>query len=94
MEEHGIKELKEALVGANELTMVLLSQFKDGVQFTDFAALFAKYQTDAELKAKLDAAVSGLGKVPQEVGDLSLTEGLDLAIVQMGYVPKILAALK
>lgn len=90
----GIKEAKEALVGVNELAICLAERLKDGVGVDDMVALFMKLQSDDEFKAKLAAAADGIGAVPAELKDLSLAEGMELAVVQIAYVPKLLAAIK
>lgn len=89
----GIKESKEALVGVNELSMVLIELLKDGAQFSDASALIMKLQ-DPEIMGKLNAALSGLKQVPGEIKDLDLQEGIELAMLQASYVPKILEKLK
>lgn len=88
------KESKELLVGVNELALVLIGALKDGVQVGDFAALFMKYQSDAILKQKLDAAISGLSGLKAEFASFGLMDGLDLAQTQISYIPKILEAFK
>lgn len=91
----GIQETKEAIVGLNEMAIALIGVFKDGVQpVQDFSELFAKYQKDPELKAKIDAAVKGIQNVPAELAELSLTETAELVGIQVTYVPKIVQALK
>lgn len=89
-----IKETKEALVGANELTLVILELVKDGVQFSDAVSLVNKLSSDPVLKQKLDEALSGLKVVPEEIKDIDLNEGIELAMLQAQYVPKILEKLK
>ena len=94
-EKQGIKETKEAIVAVNELAIAVIGAVKDGVQpVQDFAALFSKYQSDADFKAKIDAAVQGIQAVPAELADLSLTETAELVGIQVAYVPKIVEALK
>ena len=90
----GVKETKEMLVGANELTIALLAQLKDGFQMADLAALFAKLQADEDFKAKLQAAYDGMAGIPAEMKDISMAEGIELALVQVQYLPKIIAAAK
>ena len=97
MEEQklGIKETKEALVGVNELSVALIQQFKDGFQpVADVSELYAKLAANPEVSSKLMAAYQDIGKVPAEVKDLDLAEGLELAAVQIAYVPKLVEALK
>jgi hypothetical protein len=84
----GIKETKEALVGVNEVSLALMIQFKDGVQATDFPELYAKIVADKEFEAKVKAAYDNYKAIPEEVKDLDPGEALELAGVQLEYVPK------
>lgn len=90
----GIKETKELLVGVNELSLVLLKAFKDGIQAKDALELFEAIRSNPELQAKLMQAYEGYGSLPAEMSDVSLAEGLELAQTQLEYLPKILEALK
>lgn len=89
-----VKEVKEALVGINEVAILLIKNLKDGAQISDAAAIIAQLMADEALKAKLSAAVAGCSAIPAELGDLDLAEGLELGMVQLSYIPKILEALK
>ncbi len=90
----GIKETQEMLVGVNELSIALLVAMKDGFQMTDLSDLFMKLQTDEAFKAKLQAAYDGMNAIPAEAKDISMAEGIQLALVQVQYLPKIIAAAK
>lgn len=93
-EQYGIKETKEAIVGVNELSLVLIDRLKDGYQSSDLTALVQKLLMDAQFKKVLEDAAKGINDVPKELKDLSLTEGVEIVKLQMEFVPKILAALK
>lgn len=90
----GIKETQEALVGINEVAILLASRLKDGVGVDDFAAVWEKLNNDAEFKAKLEAAYQGVSQVPSEIKDLDVGEIVSLVMAQAGYVPKLVEALK
>lgn len=90
----GIKETSEMLVGVNEVTLVFVKHLKDGVQLGDFAAFWSEFQNNAEFKAKVQAAYEGASAVPSEAGDLDLSEGMQLAGIQLSYLPRIVEALK
>lgn len=91
----GVKETKELLVGVNELALILVARLKDGFQASeDIAAIIAKLQADEDFKAKMKAAYDGVAAIPDEVKDLDLAEGIELALAQAAYVPKILEAAK
>ena len=88
--KYGIKETKEALIGVNEVSLELAKKFKDGVQVTDFTEFYSKLTSDADFKAKVQAAYEGYKAIPDEVKDIDGGEGLELAVVQLDYTPKFL----
>ena len=91
----GIKETKELLVGVNEVALVLIERLKDGIQIgDDIAAIIAKWQSDSDFQAKLTLAVMGINGIPEEVKDIDVNEGVELATIQLSYIPRILAAAK
>lgn len=90
----GNKETKEALVGLNEVALLIGSRFKDGVQFSDFSAFFAALTADAEFKSKMEAAWEGHKSIPTEIKDLDVAEILELVEVQADYVPKLIESMK
>lgn len=90
----GVKETKEMIVGINEVGLVLMGGFKDGVQFSDFASFWSTYQNDANFKLVLQAAWDNYQAIPAEIKDIDVGEGLELAAVQLEYVPKMLDILK
>ena len=93
--ESGIKETKDALVGALEVTVVIINRFKDGIQLgDDISAILEKWKNDKEFKARLKEAIDGAAKIPEEVKDLNLSEGFELMGVLIGYGPKIIGAFK
>lgn len=92
--KEGIKETKEMVVGLNALSLLLINKFKDGVQFTDFTEMYAHLQTDKDFEEKLKEAYDNYQAIPVEVKDIDAGEGLELASVQLEYVPKILDGLK
>ena len=89
-----IKETKEAFIGVNELSLFLIERLKDGVGIDDAIALFQALTTDEEFKAKLGAAVEGISLVPGELKDLDVSEGMELAVIAISYVPKYVEAFK
>lgn len=90
----GVVETKEALIGVNELALYLISRFKDGLGLDDALDLFAKLASDAQFKEVFSKAIEGIGNVPGEVKDLDLYEGMELAELQIRYVPKYVEAFK
>ncbi len=90
----GIKEISEAIIGINEVGIEILTQFKDGIQFGDFEKFYMDFMQNSDFKAKVQAAYQGVSAIPAEISDLDLSEGLQLAGVQLGYLPRIVEALK
>lgn len=90
-----IKETKEALIGINEIALLIATRLKDGLQLVeDISAVIAKLTTDAEFQAKLKDAYENIGAIPEEVKDLQIGEVVELVGVQVGYIPKFVDALK
>ena len=93
-DEHGVKEFKELLEGCNELALYLVERLKDGVGADDLTDLMSKLMVDGEFKGKMEAAYEGLDKLGDEVKDIDLGEGVELAMVQLNYLPKYVEAFK
>ena len=91
----GIKETKEAVVGVLVLGALVAKELKNGFQFPgDLVALFAAIQSDEAKKAKLEAAVGAIEKVPAEIKDISVAEGIELASAVIAELPALIEALK
>jgi hypothetical protein len=75
-----VKEVKEAAVGLVKLAKVLAELAKDGIDWKDGAALAAKIVGDEAFRSALVDAVDGVAKIPAEVGDLKLDEGLEIVM--------------
>lgn len=91
---YGVDQTKELLVGVNELSIVLIKHLKDGVQLADAPAILDDLKNNPEVLAKLLAAKDRISEVPAEIKDVDFMEGVQLAMVQAAYVPKILEAAK
>lgn len=89
-----VNNVKEVLVALNMIGITLIKQLKDGFQVTDIGEVVAEIMGSAELKAALVAAVEGITAIPGEIADVSIPEGIELAVTQLEFLPKILAALK
>ena len=88
-----IKETRELLVGINELSIVLIKQLKDGVQFNDVVELWTKIQADADFRTKLTLAIENVKAVPTEFKESTLQDKLDLIQTELNYIPLIVATL-
>lgn len=89
----GIQETKEVLVAVDEVALELVKGFRDGVQFTDFVTFWEDYKNNADFQAKLKAAWDNHQAIPAEIGDLDISEFADLAMTEVAYVPKFIAAI-
>ncbi len=85
-----IVDTKELLIGVNELALEIIKQTKDGLQIgQDLASIFARFQNDPVFAEKLTVAVKGISNVSAEIKDLSVQEGIELASIQLQYIPEI-----
>ena len=90
----GVKELSEGLEGANALSLYMVGALKDGLQVADLTGLLDKWKNDEEFKAKLTAAAEGASKIPDEIKDIDVGEGIELAALQVKYVDDYIEAVK
>ena len=89
-----VKNTKEVLIAANEIALFIVERLKDGIGVDDAVALYTKIISDEDFKAKVVAAYDEIAKVPAEVKDIDIYEGVELITLQTSYVPKIIDALK
>lgn len=94
MENKGVKETKEVMVGFLVIASLMAKHFKDGVQVADFAQIMAKVAADEELKAKIEAAYKDVELVKAEVSDLSMAEGFELVSAALPELMKLVEAIK
>ncbi len=87
-EQHGIKETKELLQGVMSLAILMTKRFKDGFQMDDLSAILAEMSLNPEFRD----AVSGLKKLPAEVKDIDLAEGMELGMLVLKRVPEVIKA--
>ena len=88
--EMGIKESKEALEGMMELSICMMEVFKDGMQLSDAMELWDKLKNDPSVSAKMMMAYEGYKKIPSEMKDLDIAEGIQLAMCVMQRVPDMI----
>lgn len=89
-----VTELKEVIEAVLEVSIKITSVLKDGYQPADLAVIFELFSKDSEMKNKIAKAYDGISKIGGEVHDLDASEGIELAIAIMLYVPKFIEALK
>lgn len=90
----GIKETKELALGVIHLGFYVAKLLKDGFQVEDIGSFIGKLSGDEEFKAILTAAYQDVHLVQGEVKDITLVEGLELAMAITPAVLKELEALK
>lgn len=91
----GVKEIKEVIDGSAALVVAVAKKLKDGFQASDVSELISEVlKGDSELKAKLQAAIDGIGQVPAEAADISILEGLSLGSHVLGKIKEVGESLK
>ena len=90
----GIQETLEVLQAVNELALVLVKNFKDGVQVGDAVAIVSQLLSDEEFKAKIGKAFENVSKVPAEIADFGLEDAGVLFSEEIAFVPKLISAFK
>lgn len=90
----GIKETKELLTGLNTLAIELINVLKDGVSASDAVTLLAHISSSDSLKKALEDAYQGISAVPTEIKDINLAEALELAALQIEFIPQVVTAMK
>lgn len=94
MDDKGIQQTKELLKGVLDLAKVVAEVLQDGAQVSDLVSGFAKLEGDPVKKAEVAAALAGITEVPSELKDISIAEGVELAMVIVQDLPALLAAFK
>jgi hypothetical protein len=92
--EYSIENTKQVLDAFFDLLIVMIPKFHDGVQAQDFFEIAAKITSDQELQAKIVKAYNDVELVPKEVGDLQVSEILELISFIVAKAPALLAALR
>lgn len=90
----GVNETKEVLTAINELALVVIKHVKDGFAVSDIPAIISELMITDSFKLALVQAVEGIARVPSEIKDVDFMEGMELAKIQLAFIPKILEALK
>ena len=93
-EKMTIKETKEFVEAMFAISLVLTKHFADGVQGGDFAAIWAEMQSNSELREKLALAYEDYRKIPAEIKDIDIYEGMELATCSVTFIPKLIKVLR
>lgn len=88
----GIKETKEACLGLICIAGCLIKELRvDGAKAADLVKAAEAIMADPVKKQKVLDAYQGASQIIGEVKDISLAEGLELA---MAIVPEVISAVK
>lgn len=92
--KESVKDLKEVIEAILEISVHITAALKDGYQATDLSKLFSVFAKDPIMKAKFSAAYEGISKIGTELKDIDLTEGVEISMLILQFVPKFVDALK
>lgn len=92
------KETKDVLIALRAIVPPLVAKLKDGFQVNDLTQLLAELAFNAEVQAKIKAAVDGSKSIPAEFKDLTPEQMValagELAPDVVGLTMDVIAALK
>jgi len=89
-EEIGVKNSKAMLRGGMKMTVMMMKLFKDGMQMQDFVIIITELQKDPDFIE----AFRDLKEIPAEMRDLSLSEGMELVMEGIPYIPMMIDAMR
>lgn len=89
-EAKGYKNIVEIAVAALAVAELVIEKGKDGYQLSDAAEIASAMLSDAELKAKIELAVAGMGEVVAEGKDLDIQEGIMMAGELLGPISSLI----
>jgi len=90
----GIKEINDVLLAMNATALFMAARLKDGVGFDDGAAFIAFITSDPEYKKLIADAYDKYAKIPAEIKDVDVGEGLELINTELKFIPNLLDVLK
>lgn len=91
----GVEETLDLIRGGNELALDLTARIlEDGLEAEDVEEFLERLKQDEKFKAVLSDMFDGAKRIPAEIDDLTLVEGAQLGIVQVGYVPRWVALIR
>jgi hypothetical protein len=90
----GNEKIKAVLDGMNEVALEIIKVSKDGIQVKDAAQIVEDILLNSEFKSKLALMVSSFQGAMDEIKDIDIAEGIDLAKFEYDGVKKIIEALK
>lgn len=85
----GIAQTKKVLLSAMTLAVEVIKVAKDGIQLADVSTLL----NSEPVKASVADLFVAIKDVPAELGDITLAEGIELAMAAASKVPDLIGAL-
>ncbi len=85
-----VKESKELLVAVDKLVLIFIKTFGNGYQAEDLPALLISLTTEPAFMEAID----GITGIKEEIKDLDVGEGFDLAVTVLKAVPGWIEAAK
>ena len=87
--------LEQKIIDAvTTVSVLLIKDFKDGVQATDFADIAAKIMANEELKAQLLEIYNSVDQVKGDVKAMTAVEWIKLASYVMPKIVELVAAIR
>jgi hypothetical protein len=86
-DERGITETKQAVTGAVQLIEATIRAGADGFEISDARVVI----TDHDMRQAVQKAIEGASEIPNEVADLSFSEGADVAAHTVSEIRDILS---
>lgn len=91
----GVNETLEMILATGDLGAILIKHMKDGIQVgKDAQAIAQDLMANPSVIDEVKKAVEGANKIPAEIKDLSLDEGLMVAKAAIEASKKMIAAAK
>lgn len=85
-----VKDTKELVEGLGSIIVIIVKQFKDGVQVEDIPAVLAALASDPDFQA----GVQGIKNIPAEIANLDFFESIEVGRSFLKILPKIITAIK
>lgn len=90
----GVKETRDVIKAVEKLAVVVTKHLKDGFQGTDAVAIITELATRPDVQAAVAEARDNIEAVKDEIKDVDVLEGCDLAVDGIGIAKAILTELK
>lgn len=94
MEKQSPHEIKELIDAIMALSCKIALHLKDGFQWSDLPALLRDWYDDEEFSNLIKKGFLGMNKIPDEMKEISLVDGFDIAAQIIPWIQKLLVELK